>query len=139
MSVHAASPHRLFHRTLPHTSSIIRNDFFRVVGPYDLKYRIAGDYEWFVRAILRHNARVFTFDRAVTIFNRNGVSSKPESARLLRGERRRIQTTYYHPGYGFRWAVNEAVRRIRLACRRTGPPRHTYLPASKMPSCQKQT
>lgn len=42
----------------PHPSMYIRRRLWERIGGYDTRFRIAGDYEWIVRATLKNNAHI---------------------------------------------------------------------------------
>lgn len=105
--------HRLYRSCLTHCASLIRTDLFRVVGEYDISFRIMGDYDWFLRAILRHGAVAEPFHRTLSIFNSEGISSMQKKTPLTLNERRRLRREYFPMWYGIRWALNEAVGRLQ--------------------------
>jgi glycosyltransferase involved in cell wall biosynthesis len=65
--------------SLPHQATFIRKSLFEKIGLYDTGYKIAGDYEWFMRAILRWRAAYEYVPLVVSIFNFDGVSAKAGS------------------------------------------------------------
>ena len=61
--------------SLPHQAAFIRKSLFDKIGLYDTGFKMAGDYEWFMRAILRHRAGYEYVPLVVAIFNFEGVSA----------------------------------------------------------------
>lgn len=59
-------------------SIIMRKSSYKKVGPFSLNYRIAMDYEWFVRALDRGIEGVQISKKPVVAFDGAGVSSKNE-------------------------------------------------------------
>ena len=62
--------------SLPHQATFIRRDLFKQYGYFDQKYVYAGDYEWFMRVILKYNASTTYIPIPVSIYNFEGASSK---------------------------------------------------------------
>jgi len=62
--------------SLPHQAVFIRKSLFERIGTYDTGYQIMGDYEWFMRAILRGRAGYEYVPLVVSIYNFEGVSAK---------------------------------------------------------------
>jgi glycosyltransferase involved in cell wall biosynthesis len=62
---------------IAHPATLVRSSVFKKIGPYDTDYRIAGDYEFWLRAL--KNKIIFHFDKLiVSDFNGNGLSSRRE-------------------------------------------------------------
>jgi glycosyltransferase involved in cell wall biosynthesis len=104
--------HRLFRSCPTHCATLISSDLFRKVGEYDSTFRIMGDFDWFLRAILVHKAIVLHYDRPLSIFNGGGISSINKGSRLLLDERNKLRKKYFHPLYGIRWLLNEGVGKV---------------------------
>lgn len=71
--------------------SLIRRDLFTKFGLYDESYRICGDYEFFVRAILRHRASTQYLPLTLAAYDTYGISARPEHQKLIAMERDRAQ------------------------------------------------
>jgi glycosyltransferase involved in cell wall biosynthesis len=98
--------------SLPHQAAFIRKRLFEKIGPYDTSYKTAGDYEWFMRAILRGRASYEYVPLVVSIFNFDGVSSRGGSASFYPGyvERNRAYRKYaLNPLV----LVNDLIRALR--------------------------
>jgi len=61
--------------TLTHQAVFIRKSLFGKIGLYDTSYKIMGDYEWFMRAVLRWQASYEYVPLVVAIFNFEGSST----------------------------------------------------------------
>lgn len=59
---------------LPHPSSFIRRDLFRV-HPYDERYEIGGDWEFFLFHLIQKNVTYQRIEVDITAFDTNGISS----------------------------------------------------------------
>ncbi|MBP3299627.1 MAG: glycosyltransferase [Muribaculaceae bacterium] len=67
----------------PHPSIYIRRELWDAVGPYRTSYRIAGDFDWLVRALLIKKARGLYLPMEMVLMNGGGVSARM-SSRLWR-------------------------------------------------------
>jgi glycosyltransferase involved in cell wall biosynthesis len=61
--------------SLPHQAVFIRKSLFEKIGPYDTRYKVMGDYEWFMRALLRWRVSYEYVPLIVSIYNFEGVSA----------------------------------------------------------------
>lgn len=107
-----------FKTGLNHQGTFIRRSLFERLGGYDTSFRIAMDYEFFLRA-RRARARFRCFDSPVISLMRDtGVSSQRDwpslRKRLAEEERihRKFQTTALRPFYAVWWALYPRYRRI---------------------------
>ena len=60
---------------IPHQAAAMRKSLFDQFGLYDTSYRISGDWDFFLRAIVLHNATVGYTDITLTNFDGTGISS----------------------------------------------------------------
>ena len=60
---------------LPHQASFARRDIFDRLGPFDLRYKVAADYDWFLRVLGSPESRVGYFDRVVASYFMDGLSN----------------------------------------------------------------
>jgi glycosyltransferase involved in cell wall biosynthesis len=77
---------------LPHPAVFVRKRVYDKLGLFDESYRIAGDWDFILRAYLANLASFCPVDRVLTAFVRSGVSSRP--SRLLVAENRKIYFKY---------------------------------------------
>ena len=61
-----------YRMSVPHTALLSRSSLFSSVGKFDIRYRIAGDFEWFSRAI--RVANVAFLERVLVLAGDGGVS-----------------------------------------------------------------
>jgi glycosyltransferase involved in cell wall biosynthesis len=83
--------------TLWHPVSFIRRDLFNKFGLYDETFKIAGDYDFFVKVIVAHKVKTKHLSIPICIFDATGLSSDPKNKSLLLKERRRVQNKYFNP------------------------------------------
>ncbi|HEY1096663.1 MAG TPA: hypothetical protein VGF14_05435, partial [Alphaproteobacteria bacterium] len=70
-------------RSLHHQATFIKTTKFKELGTYDESYRMAGDYDWFVRYfVMTPEPDISYIDGVVSYFNTHGVSFNP----ALRGK-----------------------------------------------------
>lgn len=60
----------------PHQGVVIRRDIFNTYGVYSLNYKIAADYEYLVKLLLRNNLLYKYSPEVRTIMSTGGVSSQ---------------------------------------------------------------
>jgi glycosyltransferase involved in cell wall biosynthesis len=73
--------------TLPHQATVFRKGLFDRIGPYDTTLKVAGDYEFFLRAVVVHGATTRYVPVPLAIHPLGGVSTRPEAFPLVRRER----------------------------------------------------
>jgi len=74
--------------TLWHPTAFIRRDLFLKYGLYDQKLKVTGDYEFFIRTILKHNVSTKHVNTAVCVFGLDGISNSIEMTLLQTKERK---------------------------------------------------
>ncbi|OGT54543.1 MAG: hypothetical protein A3E01_08985 [Gammaproteobacteria bacterium RIFCSPHIGHO2_12_FULL_63_22] len=104
---------------LNHQGTFIRRSLFEKIGLYDTSFRIAMDYEFFLRAY-RQGARFsFHADPVVAMMRDTGISSQldwPNLKRRFDEERRvhdKFRTPALAPVYAAWWAAYPSYRRLR--------------------------
>ncbi|MCI5151174.1 MAG: glycosyltransferase [Candidatus Electrothrix sp. MAN1_4] len=60
--------------TLPHQATFVKKRIFDEIGGFDESFQIAGDYDFFVRAIYEYDANTKYLPVLVSFFNLNGVA-----------------------------------------------------------------
>ena len=73
--------------TLWHPCSFIKRSLFEKYGNYRENYRITGDYEFFIRTILKHKASYKHIRQFISIFNTEGIGSSDKHRELQEKER----------------------------------------------------
>ena len=84
--------------TIPHPSSLIKRSLFEKFGNYNTNYKIISDWAFFLDAVIKSNVSYLYVDTNVSIFNLNGVSSQPESYKIISEEMdlHFLNNYYYH-------------------------------------------
>jgi glycosyltransferase involved in cell wall biosynthesis len=99
----------IYRASLPHPATIYNKVAFNKCGVYDTTYKISSDYEWFVRAMVKHNLKFKRTNLILTVFNKGGVSTNIDHKKIIQEENEKIRKTYYSSWerkyYNFRWIV----------------------------------
>ena len=99
----------IYHKTLPHPGTFIHNDLFKKFGNYDDSFRIAGDYDFFVRVLLAGASYDFVPD-CIAVFQMDGVSTQMKGTRVLLSELDKIRKSHYSLSYRL---LREGLHRIK--------------------------
>jgi len=107
-----------------HQALLCRRRAFDVVGPFDLRYRIAADYDWVVRAFLHPGLTRRYVPEVVAVMRRGGVSDRRylDSVRerwdIVRRHYSRLELLRYtaYTGFGdyLRYWTQQALKRVGL-------------------------
>ncbi len=101
--------------TLPHPSTAISRSLFERVGPYDIRFKMAADYELFLRAVVVRGATTRRVPVPLSRFVEGGLSSRPETYPLLREERKLAKERALSPLLLAHWEEYLAAKRGRVA------------------------
>lgn len=81
--------------SLPHASSFIRKSAFNEIGYYNTLFQIAGDYEWFLRAVM-HHLQFCHIDTLVSVFvEGRGISTRSSIKELQTSEKLRARDLHF--------------------------------------------
>jgi len=80
-------------RTIFHQSAFIKNELFQELGPYNEKYKIVGDYEFFIRAIIKNHCSTRYLPYTISKYDTHGISSILSDKLIL--ERTSVIMDYY--------------------------------------------
>jgi glycosyltransferase involved in cell wall biosynthesis len=102
----------LFMRTtLPHQSSAFRRDLFARIGPYDTRFRMGADHEFYLRAIVVRGATTRKVAVPLALQVWGGFSNQPRNYALLREERKLAKERALSPLLLAHWEEYVAARR----------------------------
>ncbi|HRZ68998.1 MAG TPA: glycosyltransferase family 2 protein [Candidatus Paceibacterota bacterium] len=83
---------------IAHQAVLHRRSVFQHLGLYSEDYRLAADYELFLRAFFTAGCSYQVVHQVLCVYdNVHGMSSDVRNAALLRGERRKAQKAVFHP------------------------------------------
>ena len=83
-------------KTIGHPATFFRSSCFKKAGYFDGTYKIAADYEWYLRAIYTSGLKSFHVERIVNLFRLGGISTDRKYRDLYFSERRAIQKRYFN-------------------------------------------
>ncbi|MDB2557589.1 hypothetical protein N9X77_06490 [Luminiphilus sp.] len=93
----------------PHTSVVVLKAYYSAVGPHDTSYRISGDYEWLLRALMRDPKIHYLRTTSVSMLT-GGLSS----SRSLLSALTKLKEDYRAAKLHFNWPVKVVVlKRLR--------------------------
>lgn len=85
----------LFYRaTLPHPSTFIKRNLFQLYGLYNENNRIVSDWEFFLKCLIVNNCNYNHFERIISFYSLNGISSLPEMKTIIEKERDIVYQLY---------------------------------------------
>jgi glycosyltransferase involved in cell wall biosynthesis len=85
----------LYRKIIYHQAAFIKKQAFAKVGLYDESFSLAGDHEWFLRALTKYKCSYFYYDYCAVLFSAGGVSSGGLKNEKLQQEIRLIKNKYY--------------------------------------------
>ena len=107
------TPYSLFRGSVPHPAAFYSRSAFSKNGMFDKSFRIAGDYEWFVRGTVNGSISFSRMNLLVSIFFKGGISTNPEFTRILQEEKNKIKMTHYSKMerifYNFRYRIKKII------------------------------
>ena len=101
---------------IPHPASFVRKELFDIYGGFDESYRIAADFEWWVRIICKFKFKDFFLNVTVSSFYIDGVSSIGNG--YLEGviEKKKILNKYFSYKYVL-FRVYRKIIKIVSSCK----------------------
>lgn len=77
----------MLNSTFWHPCVFIRSDLFKSYGLYNTSFKITGDYEFFIRCLLKPVVSTEYIDEFITLFDGSGISNDPAQNELQEHER----------------------------------------------------
>ena len=90
------SKYHLYWSSLPHPATFFNRNSFVKNGLFSTELRLAGDYEWYVRALFKNNLNFKKTTQLVSIFCEGGISTRPEFSKLMHDERKIVLKKYFN-------------------------------------------
>lgn len=106
-----ASSKLLYRSTLPHPSTIFKRSLFEKIGMYDDSYKIAADFEFFVRAF-RESANFRYLDQLVAVFSYGGISTSGKYKKLTHDEREQILEKHFSVTQRYLLRIRVRIKKI---------------------------
>lgn len=85
----------LYRRPIPHPATFYRKEAFQKNGLFDVTYKLAGDYDWAVKAFIKNKLIFQYIDTLVAVFFKGGISTNQKTDELNKSEKRRVIASYY--------------------------------------------
>ncbi|MGI6394069.1 MAG: glycosyltransferase family 2 protein [bacterium] len=85
---------KFFFWSIPHPAAFIKRELLEKCG-YDESFKIAGDYDFFVKSFLQSKATFFHIPLKVAVFVTDGVSSDPQNKKLIKEENLMVIKKYF--------------------------------------------
>ena len=85
----------LVHKTISQQAIIYSKAVFAKCGAFDESFRIAGDYDWLLRAFLKHQIFAVYLNRPMALCSLGGLSNSSSAADRRRAERRQVIQRWY--------------------------------------------
>ncbi len=86
---------QMYFSTIWHPASIIKRELFTLYGLYDETFKIAGDYEFFIKVLYKHNVSLKYLPLTFSIYNLQGISARPENQKLVLQEKEIAQKRHF--------------------------------------------
>jgi len=97
-----ANVYNLMISTIWHPCSFIKRDIFTKYGLYNIDFKLAGDYEFFIRSVLKSGAGAKYIGKSISMFDMRGVSNKKDNRQLMDSEREKAwQLNFSEPMIDF--------------------------------------
>ncbi|QIP13898.1 glycosyltransferase [Spirosoma aureum] len=81
--------------TIPHQATFIKRVLFEQLGAYSETYKIHGDYEFWIRALILHQCTIAVIDTIVTDYNLDGLSNSPAFNQQSQSEIQQILRQFF--------------------------------------------
>lgn len=104
-------PDGLYRRSFMHQATFFNRKIFKEYGLYDTRYKIAGDYEFYVRCLIKYNASFSSWDRLISIYTQDGKSSNPKNKTLI-CEKKRLRRKYFPLKYRMTVMSYNVIRKL---------------------------
>lgn len=108
--------------TIPHQATFIKREVYEKIGGFDETFRIAGDYDFLLRAVIRYRLKSLYVPVLCAFFDKQGISSTNHE--LRESEKRRArEKNFTYPDYIYRKLINDMIDFLRqvkkkLSCRK---------------------
>lgn len=85
----------LAEKSICQQATLYSRQAIEAVGPFDHSLRAAGDYEWMIRALVRHAIPAVYLRRTVAVFAEGGISSDPAHAMAFQAEMNAVANRHF--------------------------------------------
>lgn len=95
---------------LPHQATFFHRSIFKRFGYFDESFKIAGDYEFFVRIIKKNKVLYHRILKVLAVFSGGGMSSGSYQRALRKHENHRVRWKYF---FGYRFSLKAWRQKFR--------------------------
>jgi glycosyltransferase involved in cell wall biosynthesis len=95
---------------LPHQATFFHRSIFECFGYFNESFKIAGDYEFFVRIIRKNKVSYQHISKILAIFSGGGMSSTSHQRALRKSENHRVRWKYF---FGYRFSLKAWRQKFR--------------------------
>ena len=100
----------LLKQMAPHQATFYQRSLFERFGGYDTSFRIAGDYDLFVRLLEKGKVSHHHISEPLAVFVLGGVSGSDRHRALRKRENHQVRMKYFH---SYRWSLKAWRETIR--------------------------
>ena len=105
----------LLKKMIPHQATFYRRDLFQRFGNYDRSYKIAADYDLYVRLVEVGKVSYHHIAKPLAVFDRTGISSGPAHRALRKRENHRVRKEYFSR---YRWSLKAMRQEVKNGLRK---------------------
>lgn len=100
----------LLKKSVPHQATFYHHSLFERFGNYDTSFRIAGDYDLYVRLLEVEHVSYHHINKPLAVFDLSGISRNKAFRALRKQENHRIRMKYFRR---YRWSLKALRQEIR--------------------------
>ena len=82
---------------LPHQATFVKKEIFSKVGLFKEDFKIVADWKFFIDSICKYHASYRYVDKTLITFYLGGISSNPESHKIIHEEKQQVLKADYQP------------------------------------------
>lgn len=97
---------------LHHQAAFFHQSLFKKYGLYDTQYRIAGDYDFFIRILANDPVSHHYIARPFAVFDCTGISCSKHHRQLRKRENHQIRMMYFPEYRGSARALRQIIRQF---------------------------
>ena len=85
---------------------------FDSIGIFDTSFQLGADYEWNMRALVKHKIAFQYINIATTVFFADGLSNQEETTEQCKYEEERIFNRYLHPEWIYKLGIKHNSTKV---------------------------
>ena len=100
----------LLKKMVPHQATFYHHTLFKRFGDYDTSFRIAADYDFYVRLLLIEKVSYHHVNKPLAVFDLTGISCSRQFRALRKQENHRVRMKYF---CRYRWSLKALRQEMR--------------------------